>query len=379
MADRTNKQTRTNTEPRIPNVKSRLADRIFDLLREEIKKGRWGHTLPSERHLSVELQVSRPTIHMALLALERADVIKRSPGQPWQVNPSHSLSHTKPQRQPIAIFLRNANTKPDMTSSMVFIDDLRKKLNRIGLRIIIENAFSHGTKSLEKTLTRIEQEHQPSFYLLISVPSDVHRWYQKHIDVPTVILGSRTDDVHLPSVDFGPEAVMRHAVNHLYNRGHRSITLLQANVGGVGDQISIDTFRTACSKHSTDGMRWFVGKPIITPPAVKSSIRKYLSRPTRSTAFILTELELIISMYSAITEMGLQIPRDVSILINCYWPILEYLSPTPTSYESPWDRMSTRILRMITGHQKLGDWPDSSCNLLPKLKAGESVAELTPA
>lgn len=367
---------RAPSTPGISHIKSRLADRVFDLLRDQILSGRWGETLPSERHLSVELEVSRPTLHTSLCALEREGFIRGTPGQRWQVIKRPGKPVERSNRNPVVVYLRNANTKPDLTSLISVIDDLRQKLHSCGLRMVIENAFAQGTKQLNRTLMRIDEAHRPSFYILASTPPEVHRWYQA-FEVPAAILGSRTDDVVLPAIDFSPESLMRHAVNHLFNRGHRRITLLQANVGGVGDMISVDTFRQTCAKHAKQGLRWTVGKPILTPPAVRNATLKYLSRPTRSSAFILTELELVMCMYSTIGELGLRIPDDVSILSTCYWPILDYLTPTPTSYESPWDRLSTRIVRIITNYQSLGDWPTASYNLLPKLRERESIANLT--
>ncbi len=361
----------------LSQVKSRLADRVYEALRNEIINGRWGETLPSERRLSAELEVSRPTLHTALCALEREGILRGASGQRWRVIKLHLETVTRTDRNPVVVYLRNANTKPDLTSLISVIDDLRYKLHACGLRMVIENAFAQGTKLLNDTLTRIDEAHRPSFYLLASTPPEVHRWYQE-LGVPTAILGSRTQDVHLPAIDFSPESLMRHAVNHLFNRGHRRITLLQANVGGVGDMISIDTFRQTCAKLADRGLRWTVGKPILTPPAVRNATMKYLSRPTRSSAFILTELELVMCMYTTIGELGLHIPDDVSILSTCYWPILDYLTPTPTSYESPWDRLSTRIVRIIASYQRLGDWPDTSYNLLPKLRERDSIANLSP-
>src|ERR1700678_847804 len=58
-----------------------LAAQVVDILRHEISRGKWVGYLPGERSLSDSLQISRSTLHEALLILQREGWIKLAHGR----------------------------------------------------------------------------------------------------------------------------------------------------------------------------------------------------------------------------------------------------------------------------------------------------------
>jgi DNA-binding LacI/PurR family transcriptional regulator len=281
-----------------------------------------------------------------------------------------------PKRRAEVVLLRNARVKPDLTSLFPLMDALRQKLHRIGFDLVIADAMMQGAKRLDTTLSEIEAEHRPSFYLLYSVPTDVHRWFQK-TNVPTLILGSRMPDVRLPAVDLDPVATVAHAVDHLFRRGHRRIGLLLTSASGVGDLRIEQQFYTDCKRHAADGMRGVMETAHARPAAVKAAIRRFFGRAQPPTAIIAADLELVIGTYAVLSEMGLAIPRQVSVLSAGYWPILDYLSPLPSCYKASWDRLSNHTIRVIGNYLRLGVWPNTFYKLLPTLREGQSVRTLS--
>ena len=356
-------------------LRTRLAERVREALRKEILAGRWERRLPSERHLSREFEVGRPTLHLALRSLAREGIVRGAAGKPWEVVGHRPLAPPAPKRRAEAVFLRNARVKPDLTSVLPFIDTLRQKLHRIGFDLLVVDALMHGTKRLEQTLSDIDAEHRPSFYLPFSVPPAVHRWYQKQ-GVPTLIFGSRTPDVRLPAIEFDPVSTMRHAVEYLFRHGHRRIGLLLPTLSGVGDLRSQQTFRESCARHAAEGMQGTVQFTQSRPAAVKAAVRKFFERLPAPTAIIGMDLELVIGAYATLGEMGLSIPRKVSVLSTVHSPIIDYLVPMPTCYRLPWDKSATLCLRIINDYLRLGVWPDRFHNLLPTLREGESVSRV---
>src|SRR6185295_16411059 len=91
----------------VPGVKSRLAERLREALRTEILAGRWIDRLPGERELSRELQVSRPTLRLALWALEREGLLHIRKGQPCRITQSTTVAVHAPARRPEVILLRD--------------------------------------------------------------------------------------------------------------------------------------------------------------------------------------------------------------------------------------------------------------------------------
>src|ERR1051325_840679 len=102
----------------VPGVKSRLAERLREALRTEILAGRWSDQLPGERELSRELQISRPTLRLALWALEREGLLQIRKGQSCRIVRTAVTAADAPPRRPEVIVLRDSRMKPDPTSAM---------------------------------------------------------------------------------------------------------------------------------------------------------------------------------------------------------------------------------------------------------------------
>lgn len=362
-----------NDSPKQP-LRTRLAERVRDALRAEIQKGQWQKHLPSERYLSQEFQVGRPTLHEALCSLQREGLVEGRPKKPWLLISRSVPAPHRGKRWEGVVLLRNARAKPDLTSVLPLIDSVRHKLHHLGLDLVVVDAFTHGAKRLDKTLSEIDADYRPSFYFLLSVPADVHRWFQKH-DLPTLILGCRTPDVRLPAIDSDPGPTVRHAMEYLFRRGHRRIALL-LSVGGVGDTRITRNFEKCCRQHNVDGFHGTLRTIAAHPATVQSAVRKFFERTPFPTAIIANDLEVMVALYATLGELGLSIPRKVSVISTGYWPLLDYLSPMPTNYLVPWDRMATLAVRIVGNYQRLGVWPNKFYDLLPTLREGRSVARI---
>ena len=357
------------------SLRSRLAERLREALRAEIRSRRWVGVLPSERHLSREFQVGRPTLHLALRSLQREGIVRGRPGKPWEIVEQAAPAFRAPKRRAEVVFLRNAQIKPDLTSILPFIDTLRQKLHRLGFDLSVVDALMHGAKRLDKTLSEIDAEHRPSFYMVFSVPVEVHRWFQGR-DVPTLIFGWRSPEIRLPALDFDTVTTMRHAVEYLVRHGHRRIVLLMNPPRATGDDKIIDAFESTCEQHAFVGVTGTIQTSLARPSEVKAAVRRCFSRTPYPTAIIAPDLEFVISLYATLGELGMAIPRKVSVLATWHWPILDYLAPVPTCYEEPWDKLANHAMRIISDYLRLGVWPNDFRKLLPSLREGESVASL---
>ena len=123
-------------------------------------------------------------------------------------------------------------------------------------------------------------------------------------------------------------------------------------------------------------MQGIIETTVARPAAVKTAVRRFFTRSRLPTAIIAPDLELMIGLYATLGELGLVIPRKVSVLSTGSWPIQDYLTPLPTCYKLPWDKAATHAIRVISDYLRLGVWPNTFYNLLPTLRAGDSVATL---
>ncbi|MBI4025427.1 MAG: GntR family transcriptional regulator [Verrucomicrobia bacterium] len=362
---------------------ARLAERVREAIRAEIQSGRWDGDLPPERRIAQEFQVSRPTLHMALRALQKEGLLRTQPRQPWRVARSVCRAGTgrrfhgssKRDRRPDVVMLRYGRVKPNLTNVMFLTDPLQRKLHALGYGLRIVDPFAHGTKGVEKTLFQWDAEHRPAYYLLASVPPVIHRWFEAR-KIPTMIFGSRDHNVRMPALDLDTEATVRHAVEHLLRRGHRQIALLNLpSAGVVGARITNETFLRICAHEARRGARGFIQSCAARPAAVEAAIRRMFARAHPPTAVLVTgDFELVISLYTMLPALGLRIPRDVSVLVLGHSPLLDFLRPFPACYKFSWEQWASRIARIIRNHARLGLWPTKFWKVIPTLREGDSVA-----
>ena len=313
-----------------------MSERLREHLLQEIQRNRWLDTLPSERLLSRELRVSRPTLREALRSLAAEGIVEPRRRHPYRIVQGAVEDRSRRQRSPEVLFLYNSRARPNLAYFAQFY---------------------------------------PAYYLLVSVPSCVHAWFALQ-QVPSIILGSCDAAIRLPSVEVDQEATVQHAISYLVRRRHRRISLLQVPVSSVGDSLAAEAFQRACLSFKPHGVVGSIHTAVPRPALVERSVRQLLSTPQRPTAVVVTDLELALGLYTTLGELGLGIPRDVSVIITCQSPSFDFVRPFPTCYQFSMDTLADRITKLIEQHCRLGTWPRAHWKMLPKLREGASVATL---
>src|ERR1051326_2519430 len=254
------------------SLKSRLAERVREAIRVELSRGRWKDRPPPERHLAQEFQVSRPTLHMALSALERDGFLRSDERKPWQIIKTGRPHAQVRVRQPDVVLLRYGRVYADQSTLLLLTDPLRQKLHRLGLGLTIMDPFTKGLQGLSKTLADLDAEHRPMFYVLCSVPPDVHRWFNAR-RLPALVFGTRAPDVQLPGVDIDHGVTVRHAVEYLLRRGHRRVGFLNHPPIAGGAKMASETFLRSCQEWSHGTVDAIVEETTIRPPALEPAAR----------------------------------------------------------------------------------------------------------
>jgi len=357
-------------------LKSRLAERVREALRAEIRQGHWRGELPPERRLAQEFEVSRPTLHMALRALQKEGVVQTSPRHPWRV--AHQAPHgtVTAARRPEVMLLRYTRVKPDLADLSLVTEPLRQKMHQLGYALKIMDPFARGLKNMDRILSAFDREHRPAFYVLLSVPPQAHRWFVQR-GIPAAVSGSREPDVPLPALDMDNEVVMRHATQYLLRRGHRRIAFFNVPIVAGGAAVQEKVFRDTCAAWPTGDVEARLITSPVRPVAVADAVRRAFLRRGRPTALIASDAEQVLGVYSTLATLGLRIPRDVSVLVFGHCPFMDFLNPLPTCYRVSWDQWANRIARVIRNYLRIGVLPTTFAKVMPTLREGKSVATVT--
>jgi len=360
------------TRPPTLPLKSRLAERVLEALRAEVLRGRWQGQLPPERQLAADFEVSRPTLHLALRALEREGLVEAVRRQPWRIV-ARSEPHGSVPRRPEVTVLLPTRIRLDLTAQSPWLDPLRHKLHRLGLDLAVRDPFAKEMRNVERTLQEFDARHRSTFYVLASVPTAVQRWFQS-CPMPALVFGSRARGVQLPAVDIDHDMTVRHATEYLLRRGHRRVALLNLPPTALGSTIANETFLRTCREWPKGNVEPTIQTTLSRPVSVEAAVRRGLAKGRTPTAFITMDFEMTISLYTILGQIGLRIPRDVSVVCCYYWPTLDFLCPRPTCYRFSWPTVANRMARIVRNHLHLGSLPNTVTKTIPTLREGLSVS-----
>jgi DNA-binding LacI/PurR family transcriptional regulator len=355
-------------------IKSRLAERVGRFLKSELQRGRWKDCLPSERRLCRLLNVSRPTVRIALRILQSEGLLRLHGNQPARVGRA-SPHRRMLTRNPRVMVLYDSRSALPNAFLNYLTESLMSQLQKYNIRFMYQDTFARGSRRIARTLTEIERDFQPSISILFSVPEIVHRWFEKE-KLPSMILGSRHPGIHLSAIDVHWEAMTRHAVEYLARQGHRRLCLFNLPQSTIGARTLREVFLKTCATLRGRGIRGTCATAILRPSAVATAVRRIFDQRDPPTAIVTASSELTLAVYSAVPELGLSIPRQVSVLCCDSVPILDFLRPLPTCYQFPQSVMARHVARTLLSYFQTGKLDREFRRIVPELRMGGSVAHI---
>lgn len=183
--------------------------------------------------------------------------------------------------------------------------------------------------------------------------------YKKIRSVVPCGIGINSYYPDIDNVTYGKERTMEQAVDYLSNLGCRHI----AYIGGPGKYDgNLSTSRTFTGYKNTSekyesyderyirNCRWLIDK-------CYEQTKELLELSPRPDAIICGSDNISFSVYRAIYERGLRIPEDIMVMSGAELPISEFLTPTLTTFEVPYEQIVRTavelLLKRLHGYSEL--------------------------
>lgn len=350
--------------PRIPRRVS-LPVEVAACLRERIQCGEWGPRLPGEQELALALQVGRNTIRAALAALENEGMLRTSLGRRRELVTPVKPSSTTTER--VAVMLMPSPWQTLQPSTLLWMDALRSRLLGAGwsLQMVVHAAAYRRTSTA--TLETLVAQHRSAVWILYRTTARMQRWFEKE-KVSTVVAGTCHADVALPQVDTDFRATSRHAAARLVGLGHRRLAVLAPTVSYAGDDESLAGLREGAGDATLQVLRCEE-----STASVMKALRLMLTAAERPTALFVFQAGHAATALTFLTQQGVQVPAEVSLLSRDHEPFLKHLVPEPARYERPPEVFAKKLAHLITA---LGDGvpPKRAQHLLmPAFVRGETL------
>lgn len=343
-----------------------LHSKLSDALLNQITDGTMqpGELLPSERQLHTLLTLSRPTIRQAINSLIQQGLVQRVPGKGTFVLEPET---TRTPTGLIGLIVSRPNFHFFYPQLAAAFDD-RVRQSNFGMVMAM-----HGDRAdlLSEVIEGLLLT-QHIVGLAITPPrfGDALRVIQRlrRAKVPFVFIGRQDTDVQVDSVAPDNQQIGYQATRHLIDLGHRRIAHLGFSDYSTG-RSRLEGYQLAMAEaelpadfveipeHISTGIAGIDdGDPStrIAVPARETALA-LLARDKRPTAVFCFNDIVAMGIYKAAREMGLHIPRDLSLISVDNLPTLTHFEVPLSTFALPGAEIGRQganlLLRRIAGEE----------------------------
>lgn len=352
-----------------------LSAQAATALRRAIAERRWRESLPSERHLCEMLQVSRPTIRTALQQLAQEGLIEIRQGRRVQL--LAPASRPAAPRGRLIAFVTPDPVEQMTHSAFRGVSEMRAHLTAHGFGSELLVCPMRSAAAQRRRLEIFVRQNGVGACVLISVSKDLQQWCAA-ARIPTLVLGSCHETVHLPSLDIAYRAVCRHAAGVLHGKGHRRIALLVPESGAAGDLASEEGFREGGRplEHAA-GAETMVVRHNGTAKGLSARLESLLDSPRPPTALLVAKPVHTLAVIVHLLRRGCRVPDDIAVIARDSDPLFE---DTIAHYRFAEETFARRLVRLMSRLVSQGRLPPKPHLLFPRYVAGGTVnARSVPA
>lgn len=227
-----------------------------------------------------------------------------------------------------------------------------------GYRMLIELVDTHS-RNVERELTAAIAALQPDGIILTPPHSDNDAILSvlRKQSIPFARIGSRGEGGGF-KLEMNDESAAAAATNHLIGAGHRAIGFIAGpqdyalsnwRVAGWQDAMAEAGLATAGLLERGDfGFASGV-----------AAARQLLARDDRPTAVIASSDQMSLATLEVARELGLGVPRDLSVISFDNTPIVKFASPPLTAIDQPIAALTARAAELLIHVQRNPDLAES--------------------
>ncbi|MDQ0230898.1 LacI family DNA-binding transcriptional regulator [Metabacillus malikii] len=236
-----------------------------------------------------------------------------------------TLIHNNPFFSPIVSAVSDQANKMDyyVLISIVYSKEDLKKVQSLFYQKIIDGAIFVGMQEAENEM--IFQLIEQKYFIAMIDTSEVYNKSHNAIYINA--------DNYEGSVK---------AVSYLLELGHTSIGIITGDLNKLSAKERLAGFEVTLMKHRIELTRNFIYHGDFTESSGYEGVKYLLSGPNPPTAIFVCNDTMVVGAYKAISELGLRIPEDLSIIgfDNSYFA--SYLNPPLTTVEISFSDIAKR-------------------------------------
>jgi len=320
-----------------------IVEEAITALSSGIANQTWINFLPSERHLAEQLQISRPTLRLALAQLSGDGLIKVEQGRATKILKAPSTLSRHARAHTVAFVVMRPVTS---LTGISILRECQAALQSAGYACEFhERPYAHSKKQIELLRDLIAARNDVVWISVSAEPA--HQKIFEEMGARAIILGCAGEGITLPSVDVDYAAIAVHATKTFCRMGHRRIHAVLPQKPLAGDRIAERAIVEAAQKPDFAHMTWTFSRADDTSDSVCRALARQLSSAQPPTGIYATYGRHALTVLTYLSLMGRQVPRDISLLCRDDEESLQHVVPAIAAYKSDHQLEIRKIVRAV--------------------------------
>ena len=263
------------------------------------------------------------------------------------------------------------STISKMTSPMVLHDVLTGVYSVVGSKynVVVKGIDMYESGTLN-----------PSFYdgiIVLSQRSEDGAFIEEVMekDIPVVAI-CRIVFYDIPNVVTDEAKAMEQAMDHLIENGHRKLAVIEGNPAYDSSKLRHRGWRNSMLKHGLDPDKVPVETGNYRYASGYEAARKLLAREEKPTAILCFNDEMAFAAKAAAQEMGLEVPKDLSLIGFDNWDMSDYGTMKLTTVERSMSELAKEGTRVLLRRLENGIIDNNRIYLDNKLIIRDTVRDI---
>ena len=312
-------------------------DQFTAFLRAEILSGRWTGVAPGVHRLSAEFGINRKTVEACLQRLEAEGLlVGQGAGRRRRIE--------LPGGKVDAPAMRIAVLGFDSGSQGIdYVIDLRHRLEALGhIPFFTDKCLLDLGRNVGR-VARYVKKTEADAWIVCSGSHDILEWFAQQ-EVPAFALFGVRDGVRIAAA--GPdktEAIVK-LTRRLVELGHRRISLIgRHEVREPRPSKGVRAYLEELEAAGMEPAAYHLPDWVESPEGFEDLLKSMFAGPTPPTALILDEAFEFNAAYHHVSQLGMRVPQDISLVCTDSDPSFVWCKPEVSHIR--WD--SRPVVRRI--------------------------------
>jgi LacI family transcriptional regulator len=208
------------------------------------------------------------------------------------------------------------------------VEGLRELLAKSGFSLEVRVSREVYSRRPTRALDRLTTHKSAAAWILLNSSAAMQHWFMQH-QVPCVIIGTAHPGITSPSLGTDYQALGHHAAGMFLRRGHRQLALVLPDDAMAGHTNTEIGFKAAAAL--VEGVSIQSIRHNGQPDTLFRSIT-HLLKYSPATGFLVAVPHFVLTVMSAFSAAGAQLPRDISLISRDSDAYLDYIRPSVARY-----------------------------------------------